>query len=95
MSNTLFTKGHCFFIRNVNGVYRIGLFALKDISPGEELTYDYNFKAFNMDAQVIRQYLTMAELLHFTYTSLTGIFWNCQQLFLTNPSSYDHLNIEY
>lgn len=33
-------------------MYRIGLFALKDISPGEELTYDYNFKAFNMDAQV-------------------------------------------
>ena len=40
------------YCRNVNGVYRIGLFALKDIRPGEELTYDYNFKAFNMDDQV-------------------------------------------
>ena len=43
--------------RNVNGVYRIGLFALKDIRPGEELTYDYNFKAFNMDDQVGAQIL--------------------------------------
>lgn len=44
------------YYRNVNGVYRIGLFALRDINPGEELTYDYNFKAFNMDAQVVQCY---------------------------------------
>uniref|UniRef100_K1RCH0 Putative histone-lysine N-methyltransferase ASH1L n=1 Tax=Magallana gigas TaxID=29159 RepID=K1RCH0_MAGGI len=36
---------------NVNGVYRMGLFALKDISPNMELTYDYNFHSFNVDAQ--------------------------------------------
>ncbi|PIK46376.1 hypothetical protein BSL78_16771, partial [Apostichopus japonicus] len=30
----------------VNGVYRIGMFALRDIPSGEELTYDYNFHAF-------------------------------------------------
>ncbi|XP_013389870.1 histone-lysine N-methyltransferase ASH1L isoform X3 [Lingula anatina] len=38
---------------NVNGVYRIGLFALKDIPADTELTYDYNFHAFNMDSQQI------------------------------------------
>ncbi len=37
---------------NVNGVYRIALFAMKDISPDTELTYDYNFHSFNLDAQV-------------------------------------------
>lgn len=42
-----------FFVRNVNGVYRMGLFALKDISPNMELTYDYNFHSFNVDAQVL------------------------------------------
>ena len=31
----------------VNGHYRMALFALKDIQPGEELTYDYNFSLFN------------------------------------------------
>lgn len=37
----------------MNGVYRMGLFALKDISPDTELTYDYNFHSFNVDAQVL------------------------------------------
>ena len=31
----------------VGGHYRMALFSLKDISPGEELTYDYNFSLFN------------------------------------------------
>uniref|UniRef100_A0A4W3IK43 ASH1 like histone lysine methyltransferase n=1 Tax=Callorhinchus milii TaxID=7868 RepID=A0A4W3IK43_CALMI len=38
---------------SVNGVYRIGLFALKDVSAGTELTYDYNFHAFNLEKQVM------------------------------------------
>lgn len=41
-----------FFLRYVNGVYRIGMFALRDIPSGEELTYDYNFHAFNLETQV-------------------------------------------
>ncbi|XP_060676785.1 histone-lysine N-methyltransferase ASH1L isoform X2 [Hemiscyllium ocellatum] len=36
---------------SVNGVYRIGLFALKDVMAGTELTYDYNFHAFNLEKQ--------------------------------------------
>jgi len=36
----------------VNGIYRIGLFALMDISPGDELTYDYNFHSYNLHSQV-------------------------------------------
>ena len=32
---------------NVNGHYRMALFALRNIKPGEELTYDYNFSLFN------------------------------------------------
>ncbi len=31
----------------VNGMYRMALFSKKDIKPGEELTYDYNFSLFN------------------------------------------------
>ncbi|XP_070969827.1 histone-lysine N-methyltransferase ASH1L-like isoform X1 [Oncorhynchus clarkii lewisi] len=38
---------------SVNGVYRIGLFALKDMSSGTELTYDYNFHSFNTEEQQV------------------------------------------
>lgn len=31
----------------VNGHYRMGIFALRNIEAGEELTYNYNFHAFN------------------------------------------------
>ena len=40
------------YFRNVNGVYRICLFALRDIHANDELTYDYNFHNFNAEAQV-------------------------------------------
>lgn len=36
---------------SVNGVYRIGLYALKDMPAGTELTYDYNFHSFNTEQQ--------------------------------------------
>lgn len=36
----------------MNGVYRIGLYALKDMPAGTELTYDYNFHSFNVEKQV-------------------------------------------
>ncbi|XP_073493362.1 histone-lysine N-methyltransferase ASH1L isoform X2 [Phyllobates terribilis] len=36
---------------SVNGVYRIGLYALKDMAAGTELTYDYNFHSFNTEKQ--------------------------------------------
>lgn len=32
---------------SVNGLSRMALFASRDIKPGEELTYDYNFSLFN------------------------------------------------
>ncbi|KAJ3363392.1 histone methyltransferase set2 [Kappamyces sp. JEL0680] len=32
--------------RTVDGEFRIGLFSLKDIPPGTELTYDYQFESF-------------------------------------------------
>lgn len=32
---------------SVNGLFRMALFALRDIKPDEELTYDYNFSLFN------------------------------------------------
>nr|CAB3263364.1 uncharacterized protein LOC778906 [Phallusia mammillata] len=37
----------------VNGEYRIGLFAKRKINPDEELTYDYNFHAYNLDRQQV------------------------------------------
>ncbi|XP_035824924.1 uncharacterized protein LOC101849998 isoform X2 [Aplysia californica] len=36
---------------NVNGLYRMVLFALRDIEAGEELSYDYNFDPFNQETQ--------------------------------------------
>uniref|UniRef100_S4RJQ8 Uncharacterized protein n=1 Tax=Petromyzon marinus TaxID=7757 RepID=S4RJQ8_PETMA len=36
---------------SVNGIYRIGLFALKDIPISTELTYDYNFHTFTAESQ--------------------------------------------
>lgn len=36
---------------SVNGYYRVGLFALRDIEPGEEITYDYNFYSYNLEHQ--------------------------------------------
>uniref|UniRef100_A0A8C7HXG4 Ash1 (absent, small, or homeotic)-like (Drosophila) n=1 Tax=Oncorhynchus kisutch TaxID=8019 RepID=A0A8C7HXG4_ONCKI len=38
---------------SVNGVYRIGLFALRDMSSSTELTYDYNFHSFNTEEQQV------------------------------------------
>lgn len=32
---------------SVNGLPRMALFAMEDIQPGQELTYDYNFSLFN------------------------------------------------
>ena len=32
------------------------LFALRDIEPGEELSYDYNFDCFNQETQVSYSY---------------------------------------
>lgn len=40
---------------SVNGLSRMALFASRDIRPGEELTYDYNFSLFNpAEGQVCR-----------------------------------------
>ena len=38
---------------SVNGVYRIGLFDLRDTLPNEELSYDYNFHNFNVETQQV------------------------------------------
>lgn len=64
-----------FFCRSVNGVYRIGLFALKDINSGTELTYDYNFHSFNTEEQVRHP----KHLFFFIPTHLY-----CTAVFLTN-----------
>jgi SET domain-containing protein len=32
---------------SVNGLFRMALFALREIHPHEELSYDYNFSLFN------------------------------------------------
>ncbi len=36
---------------SVDGLQRMCMFSLRTIKPGEELTYDYNFQCFNLEAQ--------------------------------------------
>lgn len=48
----LYWRDVTLFCRNVNGVYRIALFAKHDIDPNTEITYDYNFHSYNMNSQV-------------------------------------------
>lgn len=36
---------------SVDGMYRMGLFAARDIEAGEELSYDYNFDSYNAETQ--------------------------------------------
>lgn len=38
---------------SVGGLYRMGLFAKRDIEPGEELSYDYNFDSYNNENQQV------------------------------------------
>lgn len=49
---------------SVNGQFRMALFALRDISADEELTYDYNFSLFNAaEGQVSRNFITKEYIL--------------------------------
>ncbi|XP_070207967.1 histone-lysine N-methyltransferase ASH1L-like isoform X2 [Littorina saxatilis] len=36
---------------NVNGLYHMVLLTLREIKPNEEISYDYNFHSFNLEAQ--------------------------------------------
>ena len=42
----------CVCVRTVNGLCHMVLKTLREIKPYEEITYDYNFDSFNMEAQV-------------------------------------------
>lgn len=68
-------------LRSVNGVYRIGLFALKDITSGTELTYDYNFHSFNTEEQVKHQRPSLTSSWNNTLLLfLAGLFSHLLQL---------------
>lgn len=75
----IYVRNHCvLFFRSVNGVYRIGLFALKDIHSGTELTYDYNFHSFNTEEQV-KHWLTFSPF----YTPVILFFFVCNSHLIT------------
>jgi SET domain-containing protein len=54
---------------SVNGLFRMALFALREIQPHEELSYDYNFSLFNpAEGQVFVRSIRNCQ--HFTYVSV-------------------------
>ena len=57
--------------RNVNGLYRMVLFALRDIQAGEELSYDYNFDPFNQETQVWILFVRLSQILILGLISLS------------------------
>ena len=70
--------------RNVNGLYRMGLFALKDIPASSEIHYDYNFQTYNNDSQVgtrlynltcIMQDVVWSGNLYGNFTFVACSFW--------------------
>lgn len=81
----------CFCCRNVNGVYRIALFAKQDIEPSIELTYDYNFHSYNLNSQVHRYSVTWQVVQPFTsfsieFSNFARSFLNSSHiLFLCDP----------
>jgi histone-lysine N-methyltransferase ASH1L len=75
---------------SVNGHCRMALFALRDILPEEELSYDYNFSLFNpAEGQVrtaniqFKAFQTLSRL-----TTLIGILnvFNCSLVYVEVPS---------
>ena len=42
---------------NVNGFYRMALFAITDIPAGTEVTYDYNFHSYNAQVRARKKCL--------------------------------------
>lgn len=53
-----------FFFFMFPGTFRMALFALRDIDPGEELTYDYNFSLFN---PAVGQVIKTFSIIYFQY----------------------------
>lgn len=50
---------------SVNGLFRMALFALRDIDADEELCYDYNFSLFNpAEGQVIIKIHSIIQISH-------------------------------
>ena len=55
VDNASLLRSDCVFGRTVNGQCHMVLKTLREIKPYEEITYDYNFDSFNMEAQVSKK----------------------------------------
>ena len=66
--------------RNVNGLCRIGLFALGDVQPDTELTYDYNFHCYNLESQV-----SLLAIVFIISMSSTSAWCRCPSSAESNP----------
>lgn len=88
------------FCRNVNGVYRMALFALRDIESGEELCYDYNFHSYNMNSQVYWYKWSICEKNNPKKTrktncnlQLTLMFWSDNSFLKENRHIFLHIMV--
>ena len=77
----------CVCVRTVNGLCHMVLKTLREIKPYEEITYDYNFDSFNMEAQVsehrcYRKKATQStKYWRIIITYLCGMIWGFWWLF--------------
>ena len=82
---------------SVNGLFRMALFALREIQPHEELSYDYNFSLFNpAEGQVFHSdQEVLAFHLCVILTYLQFLISQCQRTELWGHAAFYHLRFKY
>jgi SET domain-containing protein len=60
---------------SVNGLFRMALFALREIHPHEELSYDYNFSLFNPAEGQVLSHVSKTVIICLEYIKISYLFF--------------------